>query len=124
MSPSNRQERADASPPAPLAPLDYHVLLVLAAGRLYGYAIMKEVESQTEGAVRVEIGSLYRVIGRLMESGWVEEVDPPARAPMTHRGQPRRYYAITAEGRTALRAEAQRLARVVRLTRRVLPGSL
>lgn len=104
-----------------MSPLDFHVLLVLANEDLYGYAIMKRVDEQAAGAVRVEIGTLYRVLSRLMDAGLVGEADAPAGAPASHRGLPRKYYAITQRGADAVRDEARRLERVVRLARDLLP---
>jgi PadR family transcriptional regulator len=93
----------------PLSPLDFHVLLVLAAGTLYGYAIQKAVAAESGGVVRPEIGSLYRVLARLMSIGLVEEAPSPASAPAVHRGRSRRYYRLTRDGKAALEAEARRL---------------
>jgi DNA-binding PadR family transcriptional regulator len=104
----------------PLSALDFHVLLVLAREDLYGYAIMKRVAEESRGVVRVEIGSLYRVLSRLMEVGLVAEAEPPADAPASHRGLPRKYYRITPEGAMAARAEARRLDDVLRLARGLL----
>lgn len=108
----------------PLSALDFHVLLVLAGGTLYGYAILKAVEEESGGIVRPEIGSLYRVLARLMSMGLVEEATPPASAPEVHRGRSRRYYRLTREGRAALKAEAHRLENAIDLARRraLLPG--
>jgi len=94
-----------------MSPTDFHVLLVLAGGELYGYAILKAVEQESGGAVRPEIGSLYRVLARLMAHGLVDEVTPADTndAP-AHRGRPRRYYALTREGRQALEGEAERIS--------------
>ena len=104
-----------------MSPLDFHVLLVLAGEDLYGYAIMKRVEEDSAGAVRVEIGTLYRVLSRLMDMGLIAEADPPPGAPASHRGLPRKYYAITSTGAALVREEARRLERVVRLARNLLP---
>jgi DNA-binding PadR family transcriptional regulator len=91
--------------------------MALAEGSSYGYAIMKAVAVHSEGAVTPQIGSLYRVLSRLMETGWVSESAPPRGARMGLRGLPRRYYALTREGRVVANAEARRLAHVVRLAR-------
>jgi DNA-binding PadR family transcriptional regulator len=101
--------------PTPLTALDFHVLVVLAAEDLYGYGIMRAVQEHSGGAVSPEIGSLYRVLARLMETGWVREVDPGPDCPKTHRGKPRRYYGITEAGRGAVRAEVARLRKAVAL---------
>jgi len=119
MTPSPRSES-----PAPLSPTDYHILMVLAEGDLYGYAIMKAVEADSGGAVSPGIGSLYRILARLTTRGWVGEAPPPKGAPTEHRGHPRQYYRLTAHGRRALRDESRRLEAVLELARerRLLPG--
>jgi PadR family transcriptional regulator PadR len=108
-------------PPTPLTALDFHVLVVLAAEDLYGYSIMKAVEKHSRGAITPEIGSLYRVLSRLMETGWVHEVDPGPGRPKTHRGKPRRYYGITEAGRETIRAEVARLREAVALVEDIVP---
>lgn len=91
-------------------PLDYHVLLALAAGPAHGYAIKDAVARESDGAMTPRAGSLYRVIARLITDRLVAEVDPgPGAEP--HPGLPRRYYDLTAAGRRALTAEAARLKR-------------
>ncbi|HZD05063.1 MAG TPA: PadR family transcriptional regulator, partial [Longimicrobiales bacterium] len=105
----------DPSPTEPHLPLsatDFHVLLVLWDGALYGYAIMKAVEEESGGAVVPEIGSLYRVLARLMGEGLVEEADAPDE-PGPHPGRARKYYRLTGQGRSAARAEAARLKDVL-----------
>ena len=108
-----------ATPPGqPLTALDFHVLVTLAAEDLYGYAIMKEVEEQSGGALAPEIGSLYRMIGRLVNSGLVEDMGnrvPTEGSDPQGRGRPRRYYRITKLGREILAAEAARLRDVLGL---------
>ena len=110
--------RATAHPEGlPLSALDLQVLLVLAREDLYGYAIMKEVETRTDGLLSPEIGSLYRVLGRLMDMGWVEEASPPPGAREGGRGKPRRYYRITEPGLGVVRAEIRRMEDVLRQAR-------
>jgi len=111
-------DRSDAAQQHnPLNPNEFHVLMALAEGPSYGYALMKAVSDHSGGAVTPEIGSLYRVLARLMDLGWVEEAETPADVPAAHRGRTRRYYAITPAGRLAVRREADRLAGVVALAR-------
>lgn len=99
----------------PLNATDFHVLMVLAEGPSYGYAIMKAVDAHSGGAVSPEIGAMYRVLSRLLAEGWVEEAPPPKGARPGARGLPRRYYTLTRTGRAVARAEAIRLARLVAL---------
>ena len=100
----------------PLKPADFHVLLVLVDGPLHGYAIMKAVERESRGEVRLEIGSLYRLLGRMVNEGLLEMGK--------HDGR-RRDYALTPLGRRTLKAEAARLAYLVGRVRarRLLPGA-
>jgi DNA-binding PadR family transcriptional regulator len=99
----------------PLKSADFHILLALADGPRHGYGIMKEVETESGGGVRLEIGSLYRLLGRLLDSGLIEDADADDR---------RRYYRITRLGRRVLKAEAERLMGLVDLVRarQLLPG--
>ena len=98
-----------------LKPADFHILLALAAGPLHGYRIMKHVERDTGGEVTLEIGSLYRLLARLVTEGLIDNIE--------NADERRRYYRITAAGRKALKSEAARLANVVTLvrTRKLLP---
>jgi DNA-binding PadR family transcriptional regulator len=98
----------------PLSALDMQVLLVLADSDLYGYAIMKAVEKVSRGVLHPEIGSLYRVLARLVDRGWVTEAESPEGEVEAHRGKPRRYYGVTELGREVARAEGRRLAEVAR----------
>ncbi len=101
----------------PLSATDFHVLMVLSEGPSYGYGIMKAVSDHSGGAISPDIGSLYRVIARLMSEGWVEEAATPADAPPASRGRSRRYYRLTRQGQRMAQIEASRLADVVRLAR-------
>ncbi len=101
----------------PLKPADFQVLLVLCEGPLHAYGISKAVEEQLKGRVRLEIGSLYRMMGRLTTIGLVGEVDGPERDPLGSPAQRRRTYRITGQGRRVARAEAHRLQEVLEVAR-------
>ena len=88
--------------------LEYHVLLALAQGPLYGYAIKDAVAAESSGAITPRAGSLYRVIARLISGGLVKEVTPRGDVP-AHPGLARKYYALTASARAELLAESRRL---------------
>lgn len=98
----------DDSGNAALSPLDYHALLALAGGPLYGYAIRDSIEAESAGTLSPRAGTLYRVLARLMTQGWVDEVEPAADEP-PHPGLARKYYGLTRLGRAALAEEARRL---------------
>ena len=92
----------------PLTPLSMAILLALADGDRHGYALMQEIEAQTDGALKPGTGSLYAGLQRLMSDGLIRESDGEPGADRR-----RRYYAITEEGRAVARQEAQRMLRVL-----------
>lgn len=94
----------------PLTPLSMAILLALADGERHGYALMQEIEAQTEGALRPGTGSLYAGLQRLMSDGLIRESEGEEGADRR-----RRYYAITDQGREMARAEAQRMLRVLKV---------
>jgi DNA-binding PadR family transcriptional regulator len=104
----------------PLTAAVVHVLLALAGGDRHGYGIQKEVFRHTDGRMRMGPGTLYGTLQRLMDQGWVEEVDRPRDIDVR-----RRYYRLTRDGRRALTTEMERLDALVRIARaeRVVPGS-
>lgn len=100
--------------PAALKPADFYILLVLADAPLHGYGLIKEVARHSAGSVELEIGSLYRLLDRLLEEKWIEFA--PSAPPGSH--ERRRYYRLTPAGRRALQAEAVRLRELVQQLRR------
>ena len=101
----------------PLQPAAFHILLALSTGDAHGYGIIQDVEARTGGALRLSPGTLYRTIQYLLEEGLIEEPRKPAAAKSDPR---RRYYRISRLGATVVRAEARRLADLVRLANGVL----
>ena len=99
----------------PLAPASFEILLALVDGDRHGYAIMKEVASRTDGAVRMGPGTLYGALKRLLEAGLVEEGSELADAELGD--DRRRYYRLTKFGLHVARLEARRLDAMVRAAR-------
>jgi DNA-binding PadR family transcriptional regulator len=89
----------------------FHILLALAAGERHGYAIMRTVAADTDGAVRLGPGTLYRTLRDLLAAGLIEECE--ARPDPALDDERRRYYRLTPRGKDVVRAEVQRLARLV-----------
>lgn len=92
----------------PLSPLSMAILLALADEDRHGYGLMQDVEEQSDGALRPGTGSLYAALERLTSDGLIRESEGEPDADRR-----RRYYAITDEGRAAVRAEAERMRRVL-----------
>lgn len=92
---------------SPLKQTDLLILTVLHEEPLHGYGIVKEIESMTDGRVRLRPGDVYRMLYRLDRQGLIESTD--ATDPEDER---RSYYRITAEGRRVAEAEARLLSSV------------
>ena len=107
---------ADPRECLPLPAHDFQVLLLLMEGPRHAYGLSTAVENSPGDAVRLEIGSLYRILSRLTGQGVIEDFMPSAGA-QGHEAR-RRYYRITAFGRRVAQAEAARLDAVVRQARR------
>ena len=107
----------------PLTPAVFNILLALADGEKHGYAIMLEVEANTQGTVKMGPGTLYGSIKRMLEAGLITESDERPDPDLDD--QRRRYYALSGLGRRVLHAEAQRLVDQTALARRkgVLEGT-
>ncbi len=98
--------------------LELHLLLALSNRASYGYRLQQQVGDESGGALTPDIGSLYRGLARLMERGWVDEVEEPAAERDTPSpGRRRRWYGLTPVGKEALAREVDRLAQVVHLAR-------
>jgi len=97
----------------PLTPAVFHILLALAEGERHGYAIMQEVAQSTEGQIKMGPGTLYGTIKRLLAARMVQESDERPDPKLDD--ERRRYYQLTGLGKRVLRAEAERLAALVKL---------
>ena len=99
----------------PLPAAAFQIMLSLADGDLHGYAIMRQVEEQTGGRLRLGPGTLYGSIQALLEGKLIEEVHRPEESE--DRQERRRYYRLTANGRKVARSEAEKMADVLRVAR-------
>src|SRR5229473_986632 len=104
---------AEAFLPLPSATL--HILLALADEDRHGYALIQNIAARTDGALKLSAGTLYRSIQRMLEDGLI--VEPRERPAPADDDERRRYYRIAPLGRAVARAEARRLADLVRLVR-------
>ena len=107
---------ADGNGAQPLTPVEFHILLALADGDRHGYAILQDVSDRSGEQLRT--GTLYTVIKRMLDGGWIDETP----APRGESDERRRYYRLTVAGRDVLTTEARRLQGLVSLAqeRRVL----
>ena len=108
----------------PLTPAVLHILLALSTKERHGYGIMKQVETDSQGKVKMGPGTLYGSLGRMTEAGLICERDKKIDPKMDD--ERRVYYTITALGRKALAVELQRYREVVAVAHemRLLPHAM
>jgi DNA-binding PadR family transcriptional regulator len=95
----------------PLSPQVFAILLALGDEPRHGYGILKEVEARTEGQVALLPGSLYSAIRRMLEAGWIEEVEAGEEGGDARR----RYYDLTEAGRRRALDEVRRMSTLLRV---------
>ena len=91
----------------PLALFDFQVLTLLSARELHGYGLVQASAESFPEQPPLDVGTLYRVISRLLDERLIREVRAPDDAPTDRRV--RRYYAVTDLGRHVVRGETDRL---------------
>jgi DNA-binding PadR family transcriptional regulator len=108
------QTRTSIQPPLSEATL--FILLSLAPGPRHGYAIMKDVQMLSDDRIVLSTGTLYGALKRLLEQGWIERVDDPE---PNDTDRERKAYALTRMGRRILKAEVERLQKLIATARRL-----
>ncbi|HTM52353.1 MAG TPA: helix-turn-helix transcriptional regulator [Bryobacteraceae bacterium] len=93
----------------PISEAVFFILASLAAEPRHGYSLLKDIETLSEGRVRLSTGTLYGALRRLLENEWIErfETADTAREKQTYR--------LTSLGRRLLRQEAGRLKQLARI---------
>lgn len=94
---------------SPLTPPIFYILLSLATKERHGYDIMKHVEADSQGKVKLGPGTLYGAIKRMLEEKLIVEVNS-AHAR-------RKYYKLTEKGRSIFTNELQRYNDAVELAK-------
>ena len=98
--------------------LEMLVLRTLTLGPAHGYAIARHIERLSEDVLKVEQGSLYPALDRLLRRGWVT-----AKWKKTPTGREARYYTITAAGRRQLGEKISSFDRVLAAIEAVMRGA-
>jgi len=110
----------------PLKDLTFRILIALGDGDLHGWGLVQAL-GDADNDPRVLPGHLYRTLDTMLEAGLLRERNEPAvaRAQRTTRGAaPSRFFSLTPLGRSVARAETDRLAALVAVSRsrRLLKG--
>jgi DNA-binding PadR family transcriptional regulator len=83
----------------------------LAGAPRHGYALMKDIETLSQGRVRLSTGTLYGALRRLLDDGWIERFEQKDTT------REKQAYRLTAKGRRQLRLELDRLTQLTRAAR-------
>jgi transcriptional regulator len=96
--------------------LDMLILRTLAFGPAHGHQITRHIEQTTDALLRVDHGSLYPALHRLVRNGWIEaRWEKPK-----DRNREFKFYRLTPAGRRQLRAEESRWDQLVQAIGRVM----
>ena len=99
-----------------LTPQLFYILLSLATKERHGYDILKTVEKDSDGKIKLGPGTLYGAIKRMLEQKLIVELNSD--------GSRRKYYKLTEKGRSIFNNELQRYNDAVELAkqRSLLPA--
>ena len=88
--------------------LDMLILRTLQWGPRHGHGIGQAIRAQSDDLLRVETGSLYPALHRLVRRGWLK-----AEWGISEANQRAKYYRLTAEGKSQLARERDRWSQLV-----------
>jgi transcriptional regulator len=96
--------------------LDLMVLKTLdAMGPMHGYGIARRIEQVSDAALRVNQGTIYLCLVRLVQRGWIA-----AEWGTSDNNRRAKFYAISKSGRKQLTAATEKWARVSGVIGRLL----
>jgi transcriptional regulator len=88
--------------------LDMLILRILQWGPRHGHGIGQAIRAQSDELLRVETGSLYPALHRLVKRGWLK-----AEWGTSEANQRAKYYRLTATGKAQLVRERDRWSQIV-----------
>ena len=95
--------------------LDLLILRTLRWGPMHGHGIAKFIERTSQDILKIEHGSLYPALQRLLQEGWIK-----AEWGTSTNKRRARFYRLTASGRKQLELETENWARLAAAIGRVL----
>lgn len=102
---------------APLTEPVLLILLSLADRPRHGYALLKDIESLSNGQVRLSTGTLYGALRRLLDHGWIERFE------QEDTSREKQAYRLTTVGRRHLQLELKRMRHLMHVGAQRLRGS-
>jgi transcriptional regulator len=95
--------------------LDLLILRTLRLGPAHGHEITKAIEQSSDDVLRVEQGSLYPALHRLIKRGWIDFDHGTS-----ENNRRAKYYRLTPKGRRQLAVETSKWETLARAIARVL----
>jgi PadR family transcriptional regulator, regulatory protein PadR len=95
--------------------LDMLILRTLQWGPRHGHGIGQAIRAQSDDLLKVETGSLYPALHRLVKRGWLK-----AAWGVSEANQRAKYYQLTAAGKAQLVREQDRWSRLVHAIGRIM----
>jgi PadR family transcriptional regulator len=95
--------------------LDLLILRTLRWGPMHGHGIAKFIQQTSQDVFKIEHGSLYPALQRLLQEGWIK-----AEWGTSTNNRRARFYRLTATGRRHLSAEHSRWERITEAVGRIL----
>jgi PadR family transcriptional regulator, regulatory protein PadR len=95
--------------------LDMLILRTLQWGPHHGHGIGQAIRTQSDDLLKVETGSLYPALHRLVKRGWLK-----AEWGVSQSNQRAKFYRLTPEGKKQLVREESRWAQLVNAIGRVM----
>lgn len=97
-----------AAGPKPLTEPVLLILMSLTDEPRHGYALIKDIETLSNGRVRLSTGTLFGAIRRLLQDGWIERFE------QEDTSRQKQAYRLTPSGRAQLQMELDRMKRLMR----------
>ena len=98
--------------------LDMLILRTLQWGPQHGHGIGQAIRAQSEDLLKVETGSLYPALHRLVKRGWLK-----AEWGLSDANQKAKFYRLTPAGKAQLAREQDRWSQLVRAIGRIMTPS-
>lgn len=94
------------------------ILKTLSWGPMHGYGIASWIEGITDDVLKVEEGSLYPALYRMVKKGWIE-----GEWGVSENNRRAKYYQLTTEGRRQLAEQASGWRRLAAAVTRAVEAS-
>jgi DNA-binding PadR family transcriptional regulator len=95
----------------PLSEQVYFILISLAKSPKHGYAVAKDVRVLSDERTSLSVSTLYTLLKRLLEDGWIQRSDDDN--AQEENGRSRKIYELTDLGRQILVLDVARLKKLI-----------